>query len=885
MLDSRSVSVRSRGASAWPLLLIILALAVLAGLYFGGVFDGGQATDDVDVSQGDTDNDTIQGDTTNETLTSDGGTRSTTLAGLYGEGDEGAIRLRLIQAGSKSPVEGQMVKVITRLNEELASLTSGEGGVTLFKSVRPGSMYRLQIAPGDGPVLTLTDIRVRARQTTDLGDVPIGQAIVLRGRVLDERGRPVPDAAVQAFPPTRTTGRDGILFERARQSSATLAALDATQTDEQGYFALTRLEDGSYTVVGRKRGLASDHENDIVIERERGTGSLTLVLGTAGTVFGRVTDHDNKPLAGAEVVATYDRGWRNMMSGNLEFEVARTDSNGEYSLETLALGAKYTFGIRAEGYAPIFSAESMPIERKKRRDFQLQLGGSIKGVVTDEATSEPIEGAEVAVFVGRMRRGTNSSAIGRTNAKGEYELSNLPAGPVLSAGFKAQGYITDSRSQWAGNQFPAIEAGKVNEVDAALKKGGSIRGRITNAKGGAPMQGVDVSAVTGISMFVGGASTVSDANGDYVLEGVANGDVQVVALFPGFAQVEGTAAVKVEGGEVSHDVTMTEAGSVSGVVADVEGTPIEGLRVRLREKREGRGGWSGGARRSRSVRMIQGATRGATITDTKGRFTLRGVGPGAKWIAVATGDEYVESESKPFEVEAGAVESVRIEMLKGGSLKGRVLDEDNRWLPGARVRVATLSEELAKKPKLNAWELRGVFRGEPYVADEQGRFEFTGLKPGRLIVEATKEDYVTWYKRDVRMQNDQHVDNYMISMKRGSIIKGRVLDLDDKPIENVWVGISTSADPGRENEQENANQEDEDTVTPTNFAQTEKDGSFKIENIPAGTYSVVVWWARGYKNFRASAAESAIKRDVVPPNDTPIVFKLEPEEAGERPGR
>ncbi len=885
MRGSQSPSLQNRGASAFPILLILVALAVIAGLYFGGVFDGGTAIDDVDVSQGDTDNDMLDGTAGNESLTPDEKENSTTLAGLYGKGDEGAIRLRLVQAGNKTPVVGQSVKVMSRINEELGAQDSDSQGVVLLKSVRPGSMYRVVIAPGDGPVLTLTDIRVRARQTTDLGDVPLGQEIVLRGRVVDERGRPVADAAVQAFPPTRTTGRDGILFERARLGQADFAAADATQSDEQGYFALTRLEDGSYTVVGRKRGLASDHENDIVIDRERGTGTLKLVLGTAGTAFGRVTDHENKPIAGAEVIATYDRGWRNMMSGNLEFEMARTDSNGEYSLETLALGAKYTFGVKADGYAPIFSAQSVAIERKLRRDFELQLGGTLKGVVTDDTTGEPIEGAEVALFVGRMGRGTNSSAYALTNAKGEYELVNLLAGPVMSAGFKAQGYITDSRSQWTGNQISDIKAGETAEVDAVLKRGGSIRGRITNAKDGVPLQGVEVSAVSRVSMFIGGATAVSDANGEYVLEGVANGDVQVVAVYPGFAQTGGTEPVKVEGGEVSHDVTMSVSGSVTGVVAAPDGTPVDGVRVRLKQKRDEGRGWSGGARRSRSARRIRDARRGATITDAKGRFTLTGVAPGAKWVAAATGDGYVESESKPFSVDTGAVKKVKIEMLKGGSLKGRVQDENGQLLTGARVRVATLSDELAKKPKLNAWELRGVFRGEAYVSDSEGRYEFSGLKPGRIIVEATKDDYVTWYKRDIRMQNNQEVDNYMITMKRGSIIKGRVLDTDDKPVEGAWVGISTSENPGQENEQDSANQEDEDTVTPTNFAQSEKDGTFKIENVPAGAYSVVVWWARGYKNFRATGAESAIKRGVTPPNDTPLEFKLEPEEPGQQPGR
>jgi Carboxypeptidase regulatory-like domain len=145
--------------------------------------------------------------------------------------------------------------------------------------------------------------------------------------------------------------------------------------------------------------------------------------------------------------------------------------------------------------------------------------GSISGTVTDATTKAPVAGVEVCAFY-------IAGGCASTNSSGEYTISQLPTGE-----YKLR-FTTDGR-----NYAPQYYNGKTNEseanpvsvtagsttsgIDAALRPGGQITGRVTDASTGAPLPGILVS-VYGSSDYVW-----TNHNGEYAAVGLASGEYKV----------------------------------------------------------------------------------------------------------------------------------------------------------------------------------------------------------------------------------------------------------------------------------------------------------------------------------------------------------------------
>jgi len=880
---------------ALPLVLVAVAVAALAFLYFTGVIGGdGYDADEAGSAGGGADLLSSDGDADKSAPTK---RKEVSLGGLYGDGAFGAIRLRLIWVGGTGrPVAGQEVKLLSRQGKEVTVVPSDELGVVLFTQVRPAKGYSLRIRGTGFSEVHLRGITVHTESTKDLGDLILGKDIVLRGRVVDSQGRPVPGTSVSVHTIERRMASKGMLFTMAEQAGAVPFPLQAVQSDGEGNFAFGALDDGQYSLVARRGGYASDHETDVIVAHERGAGVLTLVLGTSARVTGKVSDADGKGIPNAQVVAIRDAGRMAMMRMNaLQREVAITDEDGEYVLDTLAAEQRYRFGIIAKGYAPLYMMQAAQIpEAGEERNFTLEEGGSLEGVVTDEQTGKPIGDAKIAIFVGTMGFGGGSrnqndmsSADKRqSDDQGVFKFESVTPGPVSSAVVRANGYASKTFSMWPppGNMWPAIEAGQTAEVQVALKRGGTIRGFVRTSEDKIPIQGAEVT-VMGTGMAAMGAfwsgtpSAMTASDGSYEITGVLPGKYSLHSMAAGFTADGGQAGAEIEipesGGTIERDLGMTSAGAVVGIVVDPDGEPIAGVRMRLRRGRQQGGG---GNRRGNWARnLLTGGRNPVDLTDDVGAFRLEGVSTDSMWVVYGESDEYVSGESKGFKVAAGETKELKIMMLPGGSLRGRVLDESGRVLPGARVQVGHLTEELLRQKNLSSWRARSALDPEVYITDEAGRFLATNLKAGPALVRASKDGYVTYFKRNLTIKPGEVVENYSVPLSKGEVVEGTVLGADGQPLNRAMVGVTTQSNPGAD-ETENPDEEVSEDVEPMMFGRTDEQGKYKIENVKPGIYTVVVWFAAGHKSWRARGAnavpdEAAIHREVLvpaPPQD----FKL-----------
>lgn len=101
----------------------------------------------------------------------------------------------------------------------------------------------------------------------------------------------------------------------------------------------------------------------------------------------------------------------------------------------------------------------------------LAAAGTIEGTVTDEATSEPIDGVTVCGFV----IGTDINSCDDTNAAGGYAVTGLPTNSSYKVEFNGEsgpGYETeyyDDKSSWIKANPVAVTAGAVTAgIDAQL---------------------------------------------------------------------------------------------------------------------------------------------------------------------------------------------------------------------------------------------------------------------------------------------------------------------------------------------------------------------------------------------------------------------------------
>src|SRR5206468_703086 len=148
-------------------------------------------------------------------------------------------------------------------------------------------------------------------------------------------------------------------------------------------------------------------------------------------------------------------------------------------------------------------------------------------------------------------------------------IDNVPPGAV-DVYVTATGYVRGTRGDIN------IEDGKtVTGIDIQLDRGATISGRVT--AGGAPVAGVDVrQAAQRMPQASGGV--ITDADGLYKLDGVAEGDRMIDFHKQGFVSAEKPVSVKA-GNDVHLDVELDPGHELRGRVVDRSGRGVAGAYI------------------------------------------------------------------------------------------------------------------------------------------------------------------------------------------------------------------------------------------------------------------------------------------------------------------
>lgn len=337
-------------------------------------------------------------------------------------------------------------------------------------------------------------------------------------------------------------------------------------TDKQGAYLVRNAPPGKLKVSFDHRAydMATKDVDIAPGTHERDLGKTVLLRGLG--LEGVVVDEKGEPVAGVPIHANwnYERGVQpgadtpGRMNGS-----DTTDDEGRFSIYGLKEG-KYRLRLWQPG---VYS--SHPVARTGSTDIRVVLmaAGQLTGRVI--SLGAPVVGANVTAQVGKAGADGHTSwehvGWARTDGDGLFRLDSLPPDRPFRLQIRHDGHKQ--------LELEGVRASDRRET-YVLDRGIQIGGTVVNREG-APVGGVNlVVKVNGQHR----KNVTSGANGRFQAGGLDEGEitVEIPAWNQSFIRTE---PVVVAPGDRAVRIVVERGESVSGVVLDARGAPLNGLQV------------------------------------------------------------------------------------------------------------------------------------------------------------------------------------------------------------------------------------------------------------------------------------------------------------------
>ena len=477
-----------------------------------------------------------------------------------------------------------------------------------------------------------------------------------------------------------------------------------------------------------------------------------------GGISGTVTRSDTSaPLAGASVEVT------GFVDDETQTFSAITNASGLYTISGLAPGTYHAWtnigsgfineiydNLPCSGFCTSFAATmtGAPIAvvagvTTTNRNFALAPGGSIRGIVTDQASGLPLNGVSVSIV--RNFAGGGITTV-TTNAAGQFTTSlGLATGTYYAYTSNNAGYLNEvydnldcgincllSPAILNATPIAVTAPAQTTGVNFALVKGATLSGIVTDASTGTALEGVSIAVANAQGQVV--LSDNTNASGIYLAQGLPAGT---------YYAFTGNAAGYIN--EVYDNIPC-----VGQCTSSAGGTPIQvsaGAAVTERNFALARGGRISGTVLSAaslepvSARVHVYSSTAALVTeaetDSSGAYiSYAGLPAGIYYIRVQNDDVYVDEiydnitciDCQPYDivtlgtpiaVATGATTTGRNFLLsRGGAIAGRV----TRAATGGGVAGAGVS---AYGPGNNHYSAE---------TDANGDYAIEGLPPGSYVL-------------------------------------------------------------------------------------------------------------------------------------------------------
>ena len=564
-------------------------------------------------------------------------------------------------------------------------------------------------------------------------------------------------------------------------------------TDASGVATFTDVPDGSFALTGTVH-VGSSHSIDQTIAVSGADVSTTIKIAGTVALFGTVTDEQSgAPIADADVALT---AWG---EGEAEYGEASTGPDGTYA--TFVGVGEYRVTYSASGY---WQKVPGKVTATAGKDVTLNVALAKPSGVSGRVT---FAGRPIASHLVHVANEAIYTSV-ETTANGTF-MSPVPAGsytvsisrhsddPFLTTFFGGTVREPDAKSIKTTNGKPA------GGVNISAKADATIKGVVKDSKG-KPMKGASVYASN--LNRAGKGHTTTNAEGAYVLHGLATGKVKVTADHSDGAVA--TTTVSAIQGKTRTAKTLVPhylgTATITGTIA------VKNGRVRMVDMT---------LTNSKNVEVGYG------LVTKSGKVTFAHVPAGTYTVAIG-----------------GANTATKVTVKSGKTASfGKLVRGKQSTVKGY---VRTPSGKAAKNVRVTLVDSYGT-EADTTSTDDTGAYSIKGLVKGKYTLQAEPivagTDAIGTTSFTVKAGNGA---TKTIKLTAGATLKGFVRNSKGEPVAGIRVSISEN---GR-------------------YVETNAEGAYVVTGAAAGTVQVSFHdpYTGGYRDATKSIKVKAGKMVKLP---------------------
>lgn len=631
-----------------------------------------------------------------------------------------------VQVGAKTgTVTGRLNAPVSFIGEARVELQDANGNYVEHKSVRRGQTFTFADTPiGDYKLKVSTNARGFTEQitstftlrnnATESHDLTlIAQKASVYGWVEDEDGNPVPNAEVRI---------PGASFE--------------TRTNSNGYFSITNIPDGQYTVevAATDRTVGTNASVTLKPGDPKNLDQIVVNLHRRNAM-GKVLDKQNQPVSGADL----------RLSGNGQPEkTAKTDGEGNYRFESLKPG---TYTVEVKGSTEYGSGGGQLVvqpERDTKQDFSVDKNkATLSGWSSVVGSDEKPANVELRLL-GKGADGKQKVVSKATTSKdGAFRFAGVDAGTYAIE-------VVESERFQGGRTEANIEVKPGDSKRLGLQmvyKTVTASGQVT--LDGEQLKNVDVTLTqkaTGKTF-----ETRTNDQGFFQIMGLDHGTYTAsIAAKPGSYKEKQSAERVIEPGKTG-DLSISlvsEPGNVEGTVTDNFGKPVAGVKVTAGNK--------------------------SATTGKDGKYRIEGLRKGNVTVTVARSDqEKYSSASQSVEIQPEKTQTVDLKVSRDrGTIIGTVKDDGDTVLADGKARVT------------------GPNGFNKEVTISGGKYEIGDLVAGKYTVTVAKTALTDAKREEVNVAPGQTATKNIEVRRFQGAYTIRVFDDLGNPIQGAKVEVS-----------------------------------------------------------------------------------------------
>jgi protocatechuate 3,4-dioxygenase beta subunit len=608
------------------------------------------------------------------------------------------------------PVAGANLIVMQQANRPIPGQdpVSTKKDGTFIVNVLPAGSYQLQLVgtregPGDW-VAEPVAVTLQAGQTVTDVQMELSKGGVLEVHITDsETKQPVAKARLNIY-----SQKTNLWFYG---------------TSDTNGIARVRLIPGAYEFRGiYMHGYKSQELQEALTIEYGGVKRLNYQLTSQPKINGVVHDENGKPVEGVK-----------LMVCPVGFEEARSDKEGRFEISwdpgIWGPGPRETtfWLVARHKERNLAVVDERMTEGTRSLTVNLKPGVVITGRIVDP-DGNGISGANFAVMLDGPGWG---SSVERerlsADESGNFEVGAIPSGHSYNINASAEGYGS-SRLKFhaddAEDNRLTLEPLKLSIANL------SVSGRIVDVQGN-PVANARLESYDFGNGQPSHLSTQADAQGNFILKGVCEGEVniRVDAVHEGkrvSAQAitnGGAAGIKIiarEGRSVlqylgtrTYDQIIQKAAKViAGVVLDDSGSPVAGVPVGVcchkRKREEGKFSWT-----------FSSFTDLRATTDNQGRFAIE-LKEGGEYNLLFSPDHF--AAMVVYDIPVGK-KDLQVTLSEGGTVVGRLVRMEN----GRKVPIPNVEVKIEQSDRASYTHL-GFDRDRTAVTDAEGRFRFEHIR-------------------------------------------------------------------------------------------------------------------------------------------------------------